>query len=82
MRLWTTQARKAIKMDNSEFSKLLRVYLYLRVHVEQPPGEVRLKYAPLRTMARAWYKEEVGDADGGCESLFAHAVHVSQRQFP
>ena len=80
MRLWTTQARKAIKMDNSEFSKLLRVYLYLRV--EQPPGEVRLKYAPLRTMARDWYKEEVGDADGGCESLFAHAVHVSQRQFP
>jgi hypothetical protein len=78
MRLWSQHARKGTKIDPSEFSKLLRIYLYLRVHVDVAPAQVKSKYAQLRSEACSWYRDEVGDA-GDCESLFARAVEVSSR---
>ena len=80
MRLWTQSARRGTNIDRSEFSKLLRIYLYLRVHVEVPPEEVKMKYAHLRTAAVAWFDAEMGDSPADFESMFERAVEVSQRQ--
>ena len=80
MHLWTQHARKGTKIGPSEFSKVLKIYIYLRAHVREPLEAVKTKYAQLRSNAQDWYAEEFGDGDGDSDGVFARAVDLCSHQ--
>ena len=80
MKRWTPLARKGMGKERSEFSKLMRIYLYLRLCFDEPLETVTLKYAKLRSDASAWYKDHFGGRDDDTDTVFDRAVEVASSQ--
>ena len=74
MRRWTQGARKGSKIDRAEFSRVLRIYIYIRDCLKAPPASISKSYSALRDEAVEWVQVDRKNP----EQVFRRAVAISE----